>query len=165
MIWVKKILWFIFSIFPCGKVFQCKNGLAFVCKSLNQKLWLNLPSDVANVVARQRVVGGNVAGCRLVHECRRCVAQPQIVVENIYDVECDKISHVKNCRPKSRTVPFEKDVKICHHATEKICDTPCFSCPEFCQPNKQFWCEDDPEVRSDDNNTKICFSSSSHFCS
>ena len=39
----------------------------------------NLSKDVSTVVARHNVAGQNVAGCRLVHECRRCVAQ-------VYDV-------------------------------------------------------------------------------
>ena len=111
----------------------------------------NLSPDVSTVVARHIVVGQNVAGCRLVHECRRCVAQPHVVNDDVYDETCQKTtseqaSHVKNCRQTHRVVPFEKSVKICRDATEKICDAPCSSCPNFCQPNKEFWCEDDFEV-------------------
>ena len=107
----------------------------------------NLSPDVASVMARQNAFDHNIAGrCRLIHECKRCVSQPRVIIDDVYDDACDKMTHVKNCRLKSRHVDFEKGVKICHHSTEKICETPCFNCPEFCQPNKQFWCEDDFEV-------------------
>ena len=123
----------------------------------------NLSPDVATVVARQSVAGQNIAGCRLVHQCRRCVAQPHVVIEDVFEDKCDdrrtkdKSTHVKNCRATTRVIPFQKNVKICHHSMEEICETPCASCPEFCQPNKQFWCEDDYEVRKTNEILRIRF--------
>ena len=114
----------------------------------------NLSPDISTVVARHVVVGENVAGCRLVHECRRCVSQPHVVIDDVYDDTCRKTTttepttlHVGKCRPSRRVVTRQKSSKICRNEMKKVCDSPCQSCPDFCQPNKEFWCEDDFEVR------------------
>ena len=76
-------------------------------------------------------------------------SQPHVVMDDVYDDECiemsassgkmsfDETSRVKNCRRSHRVVPFEKSVKVCHNEMEKVCETSCSNCPNFCQPNKQ----------------------------
>ncbi len=53
---------------------------------------------------------------------------------------------MKNCREISSVSPFKKRVKICQEKRVKKCDSPCFNCPLFCRPNKQYWCEDNYKV-------------------
>jgi len=74
------------------------------------------------------------------------IIKVQTIEEDIYSEECNINNHVKNCRKLTTSKPFEKRIKICHVIAEKVCSGPCQNCPEFCQPNKQFWCEDNYTV-------------------
>ena len=53
---------------------------------------------------------------------------------------------VKNCRIKTFKRPINKRIKGCHGLVKEVCTSPCYSCPKFCVPEKQFWCEDQFQV-------------------
>ena len=47
------------------------------------------------------------------------------------------------------TEEFVRSTKTCQEMVEKVCDSPCFDCPTYCQPHKQYWCTDEYEVRNE----------------
>ena len=67
---------------------------------------------------------------------------------------CHPETGVRNCRRKEKNHPFEKKIKICQEQMEKVCDSPCFNCPTFCQPKKEFWCEDEYKVCTEELSRK-----------
>ena len=84
--------------------------------------------------------------CVLEHTCSICVSQPEVRVRARYPPECQEAggdTMVRNCvQRSSRVERVEKKFKICSEKMSQVCDSPCFNCPKFCRPFKQFWCED-----------------------
>ena len=54
---------------------------------------------------------------------------------------------VRNCHTKKFKRPINKRIKGCHVIAKEVCTSPCYSCPKFCVPEKEFWCEDQFQVR------------------
>merc|ERR1711862_111959 len=73
------------------------------------------------------------------------------------------------CSVQIEVASKEQRVKICTPKMEKICpEKPCPTCPIFCQPLNQVWCEDDFKVMERETREKICQPSSTSdpaFCS
>ena len=63
---------------------------------------------------------------------------------NASDSTCN--NGVKNCHIKKFKRPINKRVKGCHVIAKEVCKSPCYSCPKYCVPEKQFWCEDQFQV-------------------
>ena len=66
--------------------------------------------------------------------------------ENIFDFGSTCNNGVKNCHLKTFNRPINKRVKVCHILAKEVCKSPCYKCPKFCVPEKQFWCEDQFQV-------------------
>ena len=95
--------------------------------------------------------------CIVEHECETCVTKPEVVVNERFTAsDCDESDGVRACIKTLRTVQFPKRVKICHERMRKKCDSPCFDCPTYCRPNKQYWCEDDFKVTEEIGEDIIC---------
>ena len=102
-----------------------------------QKQISKLPAYVSSVVSNEN------PQCQLQYECRRCLPlenQPS------NHVKCGSENGPK-CSVQIEVVSKEQRVKICTPKMEKICpEKPCPTCPIFCQPLNQVWCEDDFKV-------------------
>ena len=64
--------------------------------------------------------------------------------KHITDPHCH--NGVKNCHIKNFKRPINKRIKGCHVLAKEVCSSPCYSCPKFCVPEKEFWCEDQFQV-------------------
>ena len=100
-----------------------------------------LPAYVSSVASVED------AQCQLQHECTRCLPlqnQPLTACQSSQNGR--QVSRAK-CEVQIEVVSKEQQVKICTPKMDKICpETPCPTCPIFCQPLNQVWCEDDFKV-------------------
>ena len=96
-----------------------------------------LPTYVSSVLSKED------PHCQLQYECTRCLPlenQPS------NHMKCGSENGPK-CSVQIEVVSKEQRVKICTPKMEKICpEKPCPTCPIFCQPLNQVWCEDDFKV-------------------
>ena len=100
-----------------------------------------LPAYVSSVVSKED------PQCQLQYECTRCLPLENQPSENHSQPKCAWETGPK-CSVEIEVVTKEQHVKICTPKMEKICPekTPCPTCPIFCQPLNQVWCEDDFKV-------------------
>jgi hypothetical protein len=78
--------------------------------------------------------------CILEHHCTKCIEKDQNGLEDCH-LE-------RECSNDEKVVTKKQEIKICNPILDKVCPkNPCKTCPMFCRPNKQIWCEDDFQVR------------------
>ena len=85
--------------------------------------------------------------CVLQHYCcnfENVATSVKSEVKKTIDLKCN--NGVKNCHIKKFKRPINKRVKGCHVLAKEVCTSPCYSCPKFCVPEKEFWCEDQFQV-------------------
>ena len=84
--------------------------------------------------------------CQLQYECTRCLPLQNKPLTACSTGNGRQVSRQK-CEVQTEVVSKEQRVKICTPKMDKICpEKPCPTCPIFCQPLNQVWCEDDFKV-------------------
>jgi hypothetical protein len=95
--------------------------------------------------------------CILEHHCTKCIEKDQNGLEDCH-LE-------RECSNDEKVVTKKQEIKICNPILDKVCPkNPCKTCPMFCRPNKQIWCEDDFQVLERIVVDKSC-SPATNYCS
>ena len=86
------------------------------------------------------------AQCQLQYECTRCLPLENKPLTACSSPTARQVAGIK-CEVQTEIMAKEQKVKICTPKMDKICpEKPCPTCPIFCQPLNQVWCEDDFKV-------------------
>ncbi|CAB4069158.1 unnamed protein product [Lepeophtheirus salmonis] len=92
--------------------------------------------------------------CVLEYRCPDCKATDLSFVPQ-FDNACDD-HHLKDCQLQFRIVPFQRRLRACRREKQRVCNEVCHGCPEFCDYNKLYWCEDEYKIQTKVTESQVC---------